>query len=109
MVIGAKPDRGVGSAKSRQAILGLARSEDAELKLSLRRSPSMPLRQRPGRASIWRVSDQLYGRSRRIRVWNAAHHVHVAADSSIAFCQANNRTDQQEAHEEYGKSHRCKD
>ncbi len=37
---------------------GLARSGDAELKLSMRRSPSTPLRQRPGRApcSAFRIS-----------------------------------------------------
>ncbi len=85
---GAGPDRGIGSAKSRQAFHrgaflhrseaqgtpslacplggraihrmalsvrlapGLARSGDVELKLSMRRSPSTPLRPRPGRTGV---------------------------------------------------------
>ncbi len=51
--------RGVGSAKSRQALHGLPRSGDAELQLSVRRPPSTPLRQRPEQTFMWRVSDQL--------------------------------------------------
>ncbi len=51
--------RDVGSAKSHQAIPGLVRSGDVELTLSLRRSPSTPLRQRPGRTGLPRVSEQL--------------------------------------------------